>query len=30
MKLGSAARACKGKRGGKFRACVKSKMRHGR
>lgn len=30
MKLGTAARKCKGKKGGKFRACVKKNMRKGR
>lgn len=30
MKLGTAAKACKGKRKAKFRACVKKKMRSGR
>lgn len=30
MKLGTAARKCKGKKGGKFRACVKKQMRKGR
>ncbi len=30
MKLGTAARACKGKKKGAFRACVKAKMRSGR
>ncbi|MBP6479880.1 MAG: hypothetical protein KA310_03440 [Pseudomonadales bacterium] len=29
MKLGTAARACKGKKKGAFRACIKSKMRGG-
>lgn len=29
MKLGTAARACKGKKKGAFRACIKRKMRGG-
>jgi len=30
MKLGTAARACKGKKKAKFKACVRKKMRSGR
>lgn len=30
MKLGTAARACKGKKKGAFRKCIKAKMRSGR
>ncbi len=30
MKLGTAARACKGKKKGAFRACIKQKMRGGK
>lgn len=30
MKLGTAARACKGKQGGEFRKCIKQKMRGGK
>lgn len=30
MKLGTAARKCKGRKGAAFRKCVKQKMRQGR
>lgn len=30
MKLGTAAKACKGRKKAKFKACVKKKMRSGR
>lgn len=30
MKLGTAARQCKGKKKGAFRKCIKAKMRKGR